>query len=138
MNVVFADAAFWIALREARDKYNKAAVALARELLNQRTHLVITPLVFAEVQAYFSRSRELRERVIRECWENPVVRIEQPTFEDQTNAIKILRAQTDKSYSFCDAVSFALMLRMQIDRVVTFDDHFHQFGRFHVLNERSM
>jgi predicted nucleic acid-binding protein len=135
---ILADAAFWIARRDQRDENHGAAVKITEQLLRDRTRLVITPLIFAEAHAYFSRAIILRERFIADCWKNPVVRMEQPTFEDQQNAIEILLNHKDKTFSFCDAVSFSLMLRLQIHRAVTFDDHFRQFGSFEVIDQGSI
>jgi predicted nucleic acid-binding protein len=132
---ILADAAFWIARRDQRDENHKTAVKLTEQLLRERTRLVITPLIFAEAHAYFSPATMLRERFIADCWKNPIVRMEQPTFEDQENAIAILLDHKDKTFSFCDAVSFALMLRLRIQRAVTFDDHFRQFGAFEVIDQ---
>jgi predicted nucleic acid-binding protein len=137
MNMVFADASFWIGLRNLRDQFHLDAVRLSKLLIGQRVHLVITPLVFAEVHAHFCRARQSRERVIRDCWDNPIVRIEQPLPSDQRQALEILRAQSDKSYSFCDAVSFAVMLRLKIGAAVSFDQHFRQFGHFKIIGVES-
>jgi uncharacterized protein len=133
MNPVFADASFWIALRDPRDQFHARSAGLARYLLERRRHLLLTPLVFAEVHAQFSRARRTKAQLIRDCWSNPAVRIEQTTPADQERAIEILREHEDKSYSFCDAVSFAVMMRLDIRQVVTFDAHFRQYGQFEVL-----
>lgn len=138
MKLVFADASFWIALRNPKDQFHKIAALLAQQLMGERARLVLTPLVFAEVHAHFCRARLLRERVIRDCWNNAVVQIEQPTMEDHEQALEILKSQADKTYSFCDAVSFALMLRLQIPSAVTFDEHFRQFARFKIIDGSNL
>jgi uncharacterized protein len=135
MKLVFADASFWIALRNPRDQFHKTAAGLARRLLEERVRLVLTPLVFAEVHAQFCRARISRERVIRDCWNNPVVQMEQVSVADQVQALEILQKHTDKTYSFCDAVSFAVMLRLELQAALSFDEHFRQFGRFKVIDD---
>lgn len=137
MNQVFTDASFWIGLRNPRDQHYAASAQLARWLLEKRFHLMVTPLVFAEVHAQFSRARKTKAQVLRDCWNNPIVRMEHPTPADYEQALEILRACEDKSYSFCDAVSFAVMLRLRIQQVVTFDHHFQQFGEFTVIDGSS-
>jgi predicted nucleic acid-binding protein len=138
MKLVFADASFWIGLRDLRDQFHASSVQVAKKLLQDRVRLLITPLVFAEVHAQFCRGAKSRAQVIRDCWENPVVRMEQASPLDQEQALEILRAHGDKTYSFCDAVSFAVMLRLGIRDVVTFDDHFRQFGQFTVIDGSSL
>ena len=43
-------------------------------------------------------------------------------------AIALLMARPDKKYSLCDAVSFVLMRRRNIDEALTTDRHFDQEG----------
>lgn len=134
MNLVLGDAAFWIARRDRRDQNHLHALRVAQDLVRARSQIVVTPLIFAEVHACFSRARLAREQIIRDCWQNPIVRIEQTTFDDQQRAVEILLTHKDKSFSFCDAVSFVVMERLHIRGVATFDDHFLQFGKFEILN----
>ena len=46
------------------------------------------------------------------------------------DAIGLLRQHVDKSYPFCDAISFVVMQRLGTKRVAAYDDHFRQFGEF--------
>jgi predicted nucleic acid-binding protein len=50
-------------------------------------------------------------------------------------AMRLLQAQSDKSYSLCDAVSFLLMQQRGITDALTTDQHFDQAG-FHRLLPR--
>jgi len=134
MKGVFADSSFWIALRDKRERYHSLAKTLASEMLQAKTPFVITVMVFAETHAYFSRELVLRERVIRDFWENPVIQIEPISHQDQVEAIAILRQHNDKRYSLCDAISFAIMRRLQLSRALSFDAHFEQFGEFNVIS----
>lgn len=134
MIAVLADSSFWTGLRHPRDQYHDRAKGIARELLSKRVSLVVTPLIFAEVHATFSRMPLLRERVIRDFWENAAVHIEEVSHPDQRGAIDLLRAYQDKEFSFCDACSFVVMERMGLRRAATFDDHFRQIGKFEVID----
>lgn len=59
--------------------------------------------------------------------------MERVRIEDDLSAVEILRSHEDKTYSFCDALSFAVMERLRIDRAIAFDRHFHDYGRFTIL-----
>jgi predicted nucleic acid-binding protein len=48
--------------------------------------------------------------------------------------VKLLRENQDKTYSFCDAVSFVVIKRLHLRRAASYDDHFRQFGGFEVLS----
>lgn len=138
MKTVFADAGFWIARRDPKDVNHRAALKLTEYAVSQRSIFLLTPLVFAEAHAYFSRATVSRERIIRDCWNNPIVKFEQPSNLDQDQAIEILLKHKDRTFSFCDAVSFAVMQRLQIRVAISFDDHFRQFGQFQVLDGHTL
>lgn len=133
MKRVFADSAYWIGLRDKGDLCHQSSRRIARWVVENRIFLVVTPFIFAESHAYFSRIPEIREMVIRDFWQNPIVSFEQPSYQDHLEAVKIL-AQRDKCYSFADAVSFVVMLRLGLQDVITYDKHFVQFGRFNVIS----
>jgi predicted nucleic acid-binding protein len=130
---VFLDASFWIAYREPRDAYSARANAILRQLFKSRTRFVTTFPVMCEIQAFFSRHAVRRQTVLVDLWQNPVVEFEDITYRDQQEAIAVLRDHSDKSFSLCDCLSFVVMRRTGMRRVVTFDNHFRQFGNFDVI-----
>jgi uncharacterized protein len=130
---VFLDSSFWVCLRDEREVNHDRAVAVARGLLRQRLRFVITPLVFAETHAYFSRASRRRQQVLDDFEHNPIIACEPLTGPDQSEAIRLLRLHRDKTYSFCDAVSFVLMRRLGVKQAASFDDHFRQFGECEVI-----
>jgi uncharacterized protein len=138
MRRVFADSAYWIGLRDKGDPHHARSRRIAAWLVHNRYTLVVTPFIFAESHAYFCRTPELRELIIRDFWSNALVHFEQPTFQDQTRAVEILKHQRDKSYSFADAISFVIMSRLGLNAVVTYDGHFRQFGQFVVIDGSNL
>lgn len=137
MRRVFIDSAFWIAFRLPKDPQNTQAQKIARWLSANRCTLVVTPFIFAESHAYFCRST-IRHQVVRDFWQNPAVVFELPSYSDQEQAVSILNERPDKTYSFADAISFVIMMRLGLQEVVTFDRHFHQFGGFTVIDGTSL
>jgi predicted nucleic acid-binding protein len=134
MNPVFVDASFWIALRSRQEPEHKAARELAQRLAAERQPLLTTDLVFAEIHAYFSRWRRLREQILSDFWDSGLFQLRDTSFADKQAAVRLLRANDDKTYSFCDAVSFVVMQRLHLRRVASFDEHFRQHGGFEVLS----
>ena len=41
--------------------------------------------------------------------------------------------EQDKTYSFCDALSFVVMERLGITEAIAFDRHFREYGRVTIL-----
>ena len=56
--------------------------------------------------------------------------VDEPTYEE---ALQLLLARLDKTYSLCDAVSFVLMRRRGIVAALTNDHHFEQEGFLRLL-----
>jgi predicted nucleic acid-binding protein len=58
------------------------------------------------------------------------------TPNEELRAQEILAQYSEKDWSLCDTISFAVLEMRHIRRVFTFDRHFRhfrQFGRFEVL-----
>src|SRR5690606_36552258 len=116
------------------DVHHPDAMAISKMLMENRCRLAVTPFVFAEVYAIFSRRPNVRQQIVRDVWQNPIVRIEQPTYQDQQEALALLKSHSDKSFSFCDALSFVVMNRLGLRAAISFDDHFRQYGKFEVID----
>ena len=52
---------------------------------------------------------------------------------DERRARATIEHYQDKAFSYCDAVSFAVVERLEIPEAIAFDDHFRQYGQFTVL-----
>jgi uncharacterized protein len=130
---VLLDASFWIALRDAREPWHSRARGLAQGLLRRRVRFVFTSLILAETLAHFSRSPLMRGQLMDDARANPAMEWEPVPHADELAAFDLLRQHRDKSYSFCDAVSFVLMRRLGLRQAVSFDEHFRQFGEFEII-----
>jgi predicted nucleic acid-binding protein len=130
---LFVDASFWIALRDPFEAKYDQARRLMERLIENREHFVITLLVFAETHAYFAKAQFRSKQILDDFEQNPVFDCEEVSLRDQQEAIRLLRQYRDKSFSFCDAVSFVVMRRLGLRRVASLDDHFRQFGEFDVI-----
>jgi uncharacterized protein len=130
---IFLDASFWIVYRNERELLYPIARRTIGELFHQRVHFVTTLPVICEVHAYFARFQAEREMVLKDFYGNPIVTIQEASHHDQTKALELLRTHDDKSYSLCDALSFVVMRRLHLKRVLAFDNHFRQFGEFEVI-----
>lgn len=132
-NPIFLDASFWIIHRDKDNPRHPLARRTVVDIFRQRVNMLTTLPVICEVHAYFARTPLIRETVLNELCENPVVTIEDVLPRDRTEAFKILRSHRDKDYSLCDALSFVVMRRLRLTRALAFDDHFRQFGEFEVI-----
>jgi len=132
---IFLDASFWVAYRDEDQVNHAAAKRVLANLFRQRLRFTTTFAVLCEIQATFSRKNRIRAQILEDLWNNPLVKIERISHQDESAAIEILRANSDKSYSLCDTLSFVVMRRLNLSRALTFDRHFRQFGEFEIIPE---
>ena len=52
---------------------------------------------------------------------------------EEQHAREILARHTEKDWTLCDAISFAVLDARRVTRAFTFDHHFRQYGRIQVL-----
>ena len=131
---VFPDASFWIAYRDERQNLHEEAKRILGEVFRRRSKFVTTLPVLCEIQAHFSRSLKKKKLVLEDFENNPLVHQEEIAHMDQQRAFELLRRHADKSYSLCDALSFVIIRRVGLKQVLTFDDHFRQFGEFEIIS----
>jgi predicted nucleic acid-binding protein len=133
---IFLDASFWINCRDEREPFHSLARQVVADLFKKKAHFVTTLPVVCEIHSYFARNSWIRETVLKELCENPIVTLEEISHQDQKEALKILRNHRDKDYSLCDAISFVVMRRLRLTRALAFDDHFRQFGEFEIIPDK--
>lgn len=122
----FVDTSAVYALLDRDDARHKEARSRFKRLQKARTEPVLTNFIVAECHALIlSRlgSDVARRWLLRNVWT-----IERVSVEDEARAREIIETYLDKTFSYTDATSFAVMARFGLRKVVTFDRHFEQFG----------
>jgi predicted nucleic acid-binding protein len=126
--MLFVDASFWIALRFPRDDRHDAA----RRLFQQHADkpLLTTNLVRSETWT-FLRGRVGHKSAVHAfetMSQSPRVEVVRVTEGLEGEAFEWLRRHDERSYSFVDATSFALMRKKKITSVLAFDADFSAAG----------
>ncbi|MCC6809828.1 MAG: type II toxin-antitoxin system VapC family toxin [Deltaproteobacteria bacterium] len=137
MTTVFVDSGGFVALLVAEDACHERAQALWSQADQEGWTFVTTNTVVVETYSVLlARSREKRRAALSflDMLSTDGYRIERVRPADETKAISLLKAHEDKTYSLCDALSFTVMDRLKIRRVIAFDRHFREYGRFEVLS----
>jgi len=128
---VLWDSSAILALLDADDADHQVASGVARQLATNRRPSFITNYI--EVETHALLLRKLGRTLAREWLLNgtlPIVRV-LPT--EETHAREMIARYSDKDWSLCDAISFAVMERRSVGAAFSFDRHFAQYGRFAVL-----
>jgi predicted nucleic acid-binding protein len=128
---VLWDSSAVLALIDADDRDHERAVKTARRIaLEQRPSFITN---YIEVEAHALLLRKLGRTLAREWLLTGGLAIVRVTPDEESRAKEIIVRHSDKNWSLCDAISFAVLEIRHVRRVFTFDRHFKQFGQFEVL-----
>jgi len=126
MAQVLADTSAVYALIDRDDSYHRKAANILRSLPRRGITLLLTNFVVAESHALLlSRlgADMARDWLFKQIW--PVERVNP---QDEERAREIINRYTDKTFSYTDATSFAVMERLHLGEAFAFDPHFQQYG----------
>lgn len=125
------DSSAFLALLDSDDADHARAVVVARRIAAERRPSFLTSYV--EVEAHALLLRKLGRALAREwllAHGMPTVRVA-PAEEER--ARQLVATHADKEWSFCDALSFAVIELRHVSAAFSFDHHFRQFGRCEIL-----
>lgn len=125
--MIFVDTSIWYAANGVEDRAHAAARSL---LLEAATDLVTTDYVVDELLTLLvmRRRRDIAVRVGPGFWSETTARLVWTTQADVAAAWQIFESFDDKTGSFTDCVSYAVIERLGIRHALALDEHFKQFG----------
>jgi predicted nucleic acid-binding protein len=131
--VIFVDTSAWFAGSVAADQNYQAATALfgstEPQLFITSDYVLDECLTLLKARGENLRALELGRRVLEER----VCRMLWVEQQDVVKAWIFFEAYRQKDWSFTDCVSRALIERLRIQQVFTFDAHFREFGNVSVV-----
>lgn len=121
-----ADTSFWVALAATRDSHHGEAV----ELWNKQSRAVtVTNHIAGETWTYLRRKAgHAVATTMIDVFESPRVHLLRVERAAEDEAWRWLRRHDERSYSFVDATSFAVMRRLRYREALAFDGDFHAAG----------
>jgi len=135
MRFVFVDTSGFYAALNRKDVAYREARHLFRQAREERWFLFTTNFVIAETHALIltRRGRDRAWQFLRSLYagRTNVIRVEEG---DERRVRSIIEMYRDKDFSYCDAISFAVMERLGISEAISFDEHFRQYGKFVTLS----
>lgn len=132
---VLWDSSAILALLDADDADHERAVAVARHLALEKRPSFVTNYIEAEAHALVLR--KLGRTLAREWLLTGGLPVVRALPEEERRAKEFLARYTDKDWTLCDAISFAVLETRRIRRAFTFDHHFRQYGRIEVIGLRD-
>ena len=128
---VLWDSSAILALLDADDADHERAVAVARQIASEMRPSFITNYI--EVEAHALLLRKLGRALAREWLLTGGLPVIRALAEEEDRAREIIARHSDKDWSLCDAISFAVLDVRRIRRAFTFDRHFLQYSRIEIL-----
>ena len=128
---VLWDSSAVLALLDADDADHDTAARIAREIADEARPSFVTNYIEVETHALLLRKlgRSLAlEWLLRGGL--PVVRVSP---QEEQRAKEILERYSDKDWSLCDSISFAVIDSRNVDAAFSFDRQFFQFAGCRVL-----
>jgi predicted nucleic acid-binding protein len=130
MRVVFADAGYWVAIANPRDRLHKRAKAVAEELAECRivTSEIVLIKLLDSLAGYGAHFRTKAVELATEALADPDIEVVPQSPELFRDALALYRDRPDKAWSLTDCASFLIMDRRKIEEALTHDQHFEQNG----------
>jgi uncharacterized protein len=134
---VFVDTSAFFAHLVAEDRHHSQARALFERAARESWTLVTTNAVVSETYTLIRvRARNGRELAVAflDDIRDGLCAVERVGPIDEARAMDLLRQYGDKSFSFCDALSFMAMERLGLTDALAFDEDFRSYGKIVVLS----
>ena len=128
---VLWDSSAILALLDADDADHERAVAAVQRIAAEKRPSFITNYI--ETEAHALLLRKLGRTIAREWLLTGGLTVLRVLPNEEQQAKDILIRHTDKDWTLCDAISFAVLDARHVRRAFTFDHHFRQYGRIELL-----
>lgn len=128
--MVFLDTGAFIARFIQNDQYHQQAIKSWELLQKEDTKCVTSNFVLDETFTLLGRRAgyQFAHGRALNIYASRSLSIIRPDLNDEMNALNYFKKYADQTISFTDCISFALMDRIKIKRVFTFDKHFSWAG----------
>jgi predicted nucleic acid-binding protein len=127
---LFVDTSAWLALNDKNDQYHGDAVSRSAKIKQQKIQLVTSEYVLDESITIIRYRVSHRAAVIfgDALMSSTIVSIEDIADAERLKAWALFKKYGDKELSFTDCTSFALMMKLGLQKAFAFDDHFRLLG----------
>lgn len=131
MSSVFIDTGAFYAAINKKDKHHQKVKDFFSNPFTRKLNLITSNFVVAETHALLLNrvGREIASLWLKSI---PTIII-RASEEDEDKAKEIILLYTDKDFSYCDALSFSIVERLSIKKVLSFDKHFRHYGKFNFI-----
>ncbi len=130
MRKVFADSVYWIALINPADQWFEKAQSVGGDLGNFQ--IITTVEVLTETLNFYAErgtnKRDAAARLIRSILINIDIEVIPSSNETFLDGLELYESRRDKGYSLTDCISMLIMKNLDLQEILTHDNHFEQEG----------
>ena len=133
--MIFIDSGPFIARYISRDQFHKKALLLWEKVRQSTGKCFTSNFVLDEVFTFVGRKagNSFSAQRAEKIYASNMITILRPDINDEVKAIEYFSKYSDQKISFTDCISFVLMKKHRIKKVLTFDTHF-QFAGFSIFD----
>jgi len=124
---IFIDTSAFLALEDESDEHHKEAILFRdQELLRGNYEFITTSYILDETLTLIRRRLGILASIdfSKKVRKSQVVKVLSVSDEVEGKAVDLFEKYDDKTFSFTDCVSFAVMRDLDIQEVFAFDEHF--------------
>lgn len=131
---VFVDTSAWFACYDRHEQTHAAAERVMHQLRLQHASLVLSDFVLTETLTLirYRLGHAWAVRFGQAVFESRLAELVAVTASLRQRAWEMFQRYDDKTFSFTDCTSFAIMESLELKTAFAFDKHFEQYG-FSVL-----
>ena len=130
MRKIFADSVYWIALINPADQWFEKSQNIGGTL--GKFQIITTVEVLTESLNFYAErginKRDAAVRLIRSILINVDVEVIPPSNEAFLDGLEFYESRRDKGYSLTDCISMLAMKNLDLQEILTHDNHFEQEG----------
>lgn len=134
-NKIFVDTSAFIAMRTQDDKNHASSIRCLKKIEDEKIFLCTTNFVLDEVYTFFCRHHDRAIEMHDLITNNAIISFHRVSAEDEAKALSILKRFPDKTFSYTDATSFAVMDRLGLKMAFSYDKHFSQYDHYSLFHK---
>ena len=125
-DILFVDSGAFLAYFSKKDPDHEKA----RKVIDKTTEIIITDYIYDEILTLTRRRLGINPsiEIMDHIKHNKDIEVAVVTEKDKNKAEEIFKKYTDKDFSFTDCTTFAVIERLGLKNILSFDKHFRQYG----------
>jgi predicted nucleic acid-binding protein len=131
MEIVFADAFYFIALYSETDEHHQRALQVGQSNFKKIVTTEYVLIEFADAMAG-TRHRKNANAMIQLVFTDSAFEVVEANTDLLRAGLRLYTSRLDKEWSLTDCISFVVMTQRGVVHALTHDHHFKQAG-FHIL-----